>query len=61
MSLKFDKRTLLKIKLGLNIFFVVICTGTAYTTPYPLNIINYVLGIMVAYFACDNAYNLVKK
>jgi len=61
MSLKFDKRTLLKIKLGLNIFFVVIFAGTAHTTPHPWNIIYYVLGIMAAYFAWDDAYNLVKK
>jgi len=61
MSLKFDKRTFLKIKLGLNIFFVVIFAITAQTTPHPWDIIYYILGIMAAYFALDNAYNLAKK
>jgi len=61
MNLKFDKRTFLKIRLGLNIFFVVVFAICAQTTPYPWNIIDYFLGIMAAYFAWDNAYNLVKK
>jgi len=59
--LKLDKRTVLKIKLGLNIFYVVFFAILAQKTPYPWNIIDYFLGIMAAYFAWDNAYSLVKK